>query len=216
MAKIPKYIANLIASGENQTLDFKFEISNASKIAKTLVAFANTDGGKLLIGVKDNGTIAGIRTDEEVFMIESAAKLFSKPAINYSIKPWNINGKQILEVSINSGNNKPYLAKDNEGNWHAYLRVNDQNFIANNILTRFWKEKKNRNIKLSYNRQVQFLLDFLDDFNEITLPEFCLGAQINETNAENILVDLLILDIININVKENIFYYSLKENKSVF
>jgi len=95
---IPKYIFDLIENGESQTLDFKFEISNARKIAKTLVAFANTNGGKLLVGVKDNGKIAGIRTNEEVFMIESAANIFSRPKISFQIKPWNIGGKQILEI----------------------------------------------------------------------------------------------------------------------
>ena len=48
------YIHALIAEGEHQQQDFKFEISDARKIAKTLSAFANTDGGRLLIGVKDN------------------------------------------------------------------------------------------------------------------------------------------------------------------
>jgi len=61
----------LIAQGEHQQLDFKFEISDAAKIARSLVAFANTDGGKLLIGVKDNGVIAGVRSEEEKFMIEN-------------------------------------------------------------------------------------------------------------------------------------------------
>lgn len=46
-------------------LDFKFEISDSKKIARSLVAFANTDGGRLLIGVKDNGVISGIRSEEE-------------------------------------------------------------------------------------------------------------------------------------------------------
>ena len=57
-----EYIHALIAEGEHQQQDFKFEISDARKIAKTLSAFANTDGGKLLIGVKDNGKIAGVRS----------------------------------------------------------------------------------------------------------------------------------------------------------
>ncbi len=47
-----EYIHALIAEGEHQQQDFKFEISDARKIAKTLSAFANTDGGRLLIGVK--------------------------------------------------------------------------------------------------------------------------------------------------------------------
>ena len=64
------YIHTLIAEGEHQQQDFKFEISDARKIAKTLSAFANTDGGRLLIGVKDNGRIAGVRSEEEKYMIE--------------------------------------------------------------------------------------------------------------------------------------------------
>ena len=66
------YIHALIAEGEHQQQDFKFEISDARKIAKTLSAFANTDGGRLLIGVKDNGKIAGVRSEEEKYMIEAA------------------------------------------------------------------------------------------------------------------------------------------------
>jgi len=53
------YIYKLIEEGEHQQQDFKFEISDARKIAKSLSAFSNTDGGRLLIGVKDNGKIAG-------------------------------------------------------------------------------------------------------------------------------------------------------------
>ena len=87
------YIKNLILSGENQQLDFKFEISDSRKIAKTLVAFSNTDGGKLLIGVKDNGRIAGIRTDEEFFMVQAAADLYCKPEVSFESKRWVVEGK---------------------------------------------------------------------------------------------------------------------------
>ena len=72
------FIDLLISEGEHQQQDFKFEISNAKKIAKSLSAFANTDGGRLLIGVKDNGKIAGIQSEEELYMIEAAADLYKK------------------------------------------------------------------------------------------------------------------------------------------
>jgi predicted HTH transcriptional regulator len=60
-----KNIYDYIAQGEHLQQDFKFEISDARKISKTLVAFSNSQGGRLLIGVKDNGRIAGIRSEEE-------------------------------------------------------------------------------------------------------------------------------------------------------
>ena len=80
-----EYIHLLIAEGEHQRQDFKFEISDARKIAKTLSAFANTDGGRLLIGVKDNGKIAGVRSDEEQYMIEAAAQMYCQPEVNYTM-----------------------------------------------------------------------------------------------------------------------------------
>src|SRR3546814_20954398 len=58
-------IKTLILQGEGEQLDFKNRISNCAKIAKTLVAFANTKGGKLLVGVADDGTIKGVKSEEE-------------------------------------------------------------------------------------------------------------------------------------------------------
>ena len=84
------YIYSLIAEGEHQQQDFKFEISDARKIAKTFSAFANTDGGKLLIGVKDNGRIAGVRSEEEMYMIETAAQLYCIPEIKYTMQVHHI------------------------------------------------------------------------------------------------------------------------------
>ena len=83
------YIYKLIEEGEHQQQDFKFEISDARKIAKSLSAFSNTDGGRLLIGVKDNGKIAGVRSEEEIYMIEAAAKLYcqQRHARQYDIAP---------------------------------------------------------------------------------------------------------------------------------
>jgi predicted HTH transcriptional regulator len=87
------YLQSLILEGEHQQQDFKFGITDSRKIARTLVAFANTNGGRLLIGVKDNGVIAGVRTDEEYYMIESAAHLFSKPEIHFESKVWQEGAK---------------------------------------------------------------------------------------------------------------------------
>ncbi len=94
------HIRSLIAQGEHQELDFKFEISDARKIARTLSAFSNTDGGRLLIGVKDNGRISGIRSDEEFYMVGSAASLYCKPEVRFESRSHTIEGKSVLEIYI--------------------------------------------------------------------------------------------------------------------
>ena len=77
------HIEELIEQGENQHLDFKFAVNDSRKIARSMVAFANSEGGTLLIGVKDNGSIAGVRTEEELHMVETAAALFTRPEVSF-------------------------------------------------------------------------------------------------------------------------------------
>ena len=75
-------IRKLIFEGEGVSLDFKKTITSCEKIARTMVSFANNKGGRLLIGVADDGTIKGVKSDdEERYMITRAAHLFAKPAL---------------------------------------------------------------------------------------------------------------------------------------
>jgi len=134
------YITDLIKQGENQTLDFKFEISDSRKIARTLVAFANTDGGTLLIGVKDNGVITGIRSEEEKYMVETAALMYTCPMVRYATKEWQVEGKTVLEVVLAKGEERPYFALEPNGRWMAYIRVKDQNLLANRVLLMVWEK----------------------------------------------------------------------------
>lgn len=103
------YIQELILQGENQQLDFKYCITDAKKIARSLVAFSNTDGGTLLIGVKDNRTITGIRDDEEYYMIETAAYIFCRPEVKFKSQIWNVEGKIILEITVPKGEKNRFL-----------------------------------------------------------------------------------------------------------
>ena len=109
------YIHALIAEGEHQQQDFKFEISDARKIAKTLSAFANTDGGRLLIGVMDNGKIAGVRSEEEIYMIEAAAHLYCIPEVEYTMQTYIVEGRQVLVDTIEETPHKPVYDKDENG-----------------------------------------------------------------------------------------------------
>ena len=127
-----------IALGENQTQDFKFRIDDQKKIARTLVAFANTDGGSLLIGVKDNGKITGINPEEEFHMIEGAATLFCKPAVAFETKVWQEDFRLVLEVIVPANPQRNHTAKDEDDKWKVYIRREDNTVLANKILIQVW------------------------------------------------------------------------------
>ena len=107
-----QYIKRLISEGEHCHQDFKFEISDARKIARSISAFANTEGGRLLVGVKDNGKIAGIRSEEEIYMIEAAANMYCQPNIELQTQTYHVEGKTVLEIRIDEASDKPVYALD--------------------------------------------------------------------------------------------------------
>ncbi len=204
------HITKLIAEGEHQQLDFKFEIADAHKIARTLVAFANTDGGRLLIGVKDNGALAGVRSEEEYYMVEAAAKMYCRPVIDFTVKEWNLNKKTILEITIFKSPVRPHFAQMKEGNWVAYHRVKDQNFVVNRILLRVWKlAGAPGGVYLKFTDPEKFLLQYLETNPSITLSKFIRLAGISRNKAESILVRFILLKILTINFTENLTFFTL-------
>jgi len=191
------YIKQLIAEGEHQHLEFKFEVSDFRKIARTLVAFANTGGGSLLIGVKDNGAIAGMRSEEEYFMVEGAARIYCKPEINFSVREWQVDGKKVLEVIIKEGVQKPYLAQDADGDWLAYVRQGDENFKAHRVMLKVWKRKgEGLSTTIKFRRPEKTLLEYLEMNQFITISRFRRLAGLRSEEAEAILVSFHMLGLI--------------------
>lgn len=206
------YIQKLIQQGENLHLDFKFQINDSRKIARTIVAFANTEGGKLLIGVKDNGVIAGIHTEEEYYMIEAAAQMYCKPVIEFAYRKWNIEGKRILEIDIPKSSTKPVFAQNDDGKWLVYIRVKDQNILASPILIKYWqKENSKKGIFIKFSDEEKILLDYLKTNPLITLRKFCRLAGISKFKAEKIIVNLMISGVIEIMMNEKSVWFRLKD-----
>lgn len=137
-------------NGEGLQLDFKHTISDAYKIAKTICAFANTKGGTLLVGVRDNKTIAGVKSEEEKYMIEMAAQLYCVPPVELKFKEHSIDKKVILEVNIEENSEKPVFALDAEKNKIVYLRQEDHTFKAG-IVTYEWLKFNNKTQNIGKN-----------------------------------------------------------------
>lgn len=211
---VSSYIRKLIEEGEHQQQDFKFKISDSKKIARSLAAFSNTDGGKLLVGVKDNGVIAGVRSEEEFYMVEAAAELYCKPTITLKTKEWNIDGKTILEIDIPPNQTDgPFLAPDKDGKWMAYIRVDDQNLLANTVLLKVWAlQKRKTGITIRYTDKEKILLDYLDKNQSVSLSKFRKIAGIKRFVAEKVLVDLIILGIIEMQITEKMVLYRANPN----
>ncbi len=133
------FIRSLIAEGEHVRQDFKFEVSDSRKIARSLSAFANTEGGRLLIGVKDNGRIAGVRSEEEMYMVEAAAKVYCDPEVEVEMRVYRPEGRSVLIASVEPAPRKPVMVKEEGGRKLAYVRIADENILASPVHIGVWR-----------------------------------------------------------------------------
>ena len=155
-----RYIHSLIREGEHQQQDFKYRVSDACKLAKSVSAFANTDGGRLLIGVRDDGNLSGVRPEEEIFMMHQAAYRYCKPEASIKFDTYHIEGRTIVIATVPPSTRKPVCAIDSEGKARAYIRINDENIVASPVHLILWREsQKAKGAIMTYDGTIRQLLD---------------------------------------------------------
>ena len=203
-------IKRYLIDGEGDMLDYKQEISNANKIAKTMVSFANHKGGTLLVGVRDNRSIAGIRTEDEKYMLDLAASLYCKPEITLDILEHDIGGKVVLECIVPEGDNKPYSAKGEDGKWWVYIRNKDKSLLASKIVVDVLRRQaSNKGTLIKYGKNEEMLLKYLAENERITLNEFKKKINISRWRASKILVNLISAGVIRNHTHEKTEFYTL-------
>jgi predicted HTH transcriptional regulator len=203
-------IKKLILQGEGTTLDFKKTINSNEKIAKSLVAFANNKGGQLLIGVADDGSIKGVKSeDEERYMITKSAHQFCRPAIEPEFEEIYVDDKVVLVVTIHPSDTKPHYALDENKKWWVYFRVQDKSLLASKIIVDVIKKSGDTNGQLiSYRDDEKKLFEYLGQQGRITLKEFSKITRSSYKKAQKVLVSLIISGLIQPHSSEKEEYFT--------
>ena len=157
-----RYLLSLIREGEHQQQDFKYRVADACKLAKSVSAFANTDGGRLLIGVRDDGHLSGVRSEEEIYMMHQAAYKYCKPEASIKFDTYHAEGRTIVVATVPPSIKRPVCAQDEEGRMRAYIRINDENIVASPVHLALWREsQKPQGAMITYNDDIRKLLDVM-------------------------------------------------------
>jgi len=167
-----QYLLSLIREGEHQQQDFKYRVADACKLARSVSAFANTDGGRLLIGVRDDGHLSGVRSEEEIYMMHQAAYKYCKPEASITFDTYHAAPsdpvsesrrlRTIVVATVPRSEKRPVCAQDEEGRMRAYIRIADENIVASPVHLALWREsQKPQGAMITYDDDIRHLLDVM-------------------------------------------------------
>lgn len=201
-------LKQIISRGEGIHLDFKTEISDSQKIAATLVAFANSEGGSLFIGVKDSGKIKGVDPSEEVYMIEQAISKYIKPGIPFAKLIWQEKHHVVVEIKIKKSDVK-YLAKDDDNEWRYFIRVGDNTCYTNKIIDLAWKLSDTYIENNKYNIDCQNEIKGKLKVSRLTLSKLYANSAFNLKEIDFNLSCLLYLNKVELSYVDDKIMYRL-------
>lgn len=206
------FLLELIEEGEHEHQDFKFAITDSKKISRSIAAFANNDGGRLLIGVKDNGSIAGMKGDEEYYMIDYAASSYCKPSQKVSYKLYNVAGKFVLWVDIQKSDKLVY-AIDESGKWKAYYRYRDENIQVPGSIAEIVKLQKSSKRTATYADNEALVLEHIVKLGRATIDYLYAEIKLSRKSLKESIANLVILNVVKLEFNGENWYLAQVQNE---
>jgi predicted HTH transcriptional regulator len=217
-------IQRLVRRGEGEQIEFKRKVAHPNKIIREIVAFANTRGGSLLIGVDDNGSIPGVRSaEEECYGLEKAIRQWCRPAIDYEVEVVPISGqKSVIHYKIHEGQRKPHyvlrsaFSDDNPApikkyKGRAYVRHDDQSLQASSEVWQILRRsRKNKDVKFQFGDKERMLMTYLEENTRITVSQFAQLVKESRYRASRTLILLVLANVLRVIPQEKEDTFVLK------
>jgi predicted HTH transcriptional regulator len=205
-------LRELIARGEGEDLVFKKKTTHPTRICRTLASLANTRGGRVLVGVDDDGRIVGVRdAEEEIFMLREAAAHYVDPPLELRFKELEEEARTVVVVTVPESLNKPHRAQVAPGDWRGYVRVRDESVQTSQLTERVLERQQPaaRFEKIPLNRQELAVIDYLKTNPRITLGQFMRLVNMGQRRAYQTLIKLTLHGYLRHHDKEKEPYYTL-------
>jgi predicted HTH transcriptional regulator len=210
-------LTQLVALGEGQHIEFKRKVPEGKRLAKEVIAFANTYGGRLLLGVDDDGTITGVRDAEETeFALLQALGAHCDPAVDFKITRVPISRKRdVLMVHIPESRKKPHYVVDRSNGEArtAYVRLDDMSIEASREARRLMRaERSKEDVTFEFGDHELMLMRSLERYGRVTVRQFAQVAGIPPWRASRTLVLMTRAKILRLHPSRDEDYFTLAYN----
>lgn len=204
----------LIEEGEGSKIEFKRKFSTPEKIAKEMIAFANTKGGYIFFGVDDDKKIFGVESEKaELDLIDTAAKFYCDPEVVFKTEIIPIKSKDVVVIEIPESRKKPHklIDESDKESSRVYVRFNDKSIIASketaNILK--FSNYDSSPLIISLGELEKMLIKYLEENNTITVKEFKKLSNISERRSSRTLVNLVRAGVLRHHRLDNKEFYTI-------
>ncbi len=209
-------LKKLVRHGENGKVEFKRKIRHPEKVVREVVAFANSEGGHLLVGVDDNGDLPGLKfADEEEYVLTKAIKDLIRPQIDFTLEMIEVApDRAVLHYHIQESKTKPHFAFLNKNHRYGkvFVRVADRSIQASKELRKWLKGEHGGNHRgFNYGEYEKLFLNYLGSHEYITLKEFCEASKLSLQQASDVVIDLALNRVIKIVPREQEDWYVFAE-----
>jgi len=210
----PEHIRQLklfVREGEGTHLEFKRRASSPDQIVREMIAFANTSGGILLVGVNDDGELSGVKyPEEESLLIRKAILKCSRPHIIFNETVIPLSGKKfVIQYEIPVSRKRPHVFRVSNRQSITYIRLRDMSMKASREMSEIVRRgKQGKNIQFTYGDHEAALMKHLDKKEKVTLPEFQVLTGLNYNDAAEKLITLVLANVLRITPTEKGDYYS--------
>ena len=204
-------LLELIEGGENIQCEFKRKFSTPEKIAREMLAFANTKGGIILFGVDDDKKIIGVESEKETTeLVKDTALNYCEPPVIYIVEYKEVKGKEIVIVEISESKTKPHRLQDYQdlvdiNTAVVPIRVNDKSVQASKEMIRIFRAQTNQSVLKKYvigpNEKAVF--EYLAKNEKISVKELSALVNISERRSSRTLVKMVRANLLMIHTKDN-------------
>lgn len=204
-------LKKLAAEGEGLQLEYKRKAAYPEKIVRELIAFANTEGGTLLVGVDDDGTIPGVRyPEEEGHVISEALKKYCRPELLYkeSIVPISEN-KYVVRFDIPPSPKRPHYLVIDKDTRQTFVREKDMSIKASPEMEEIVRRsKQKRDIRFAFGDEEKKLMEYLHEHRSISMSAYQKLSGLNRFKARRKLILLVLANVVKITASEKGDLYS--------
>lgn len=210
-----RQLIDLVAQGEGTTLEFKRKVSHPEKVVREMIAFANTGGGVLLVGIADDGSIPGLKYPEDESHVISEALKKVSPALPVLETFIPLGGSRtVLQYKISESRSKPHFIDTENNSRESFIRIQDKSIKASREMREIMKRKQlSKDVHFRYGEYERILMKYLEAHQTITLKEYMLVSGLKRFIASKKLVVLVLANVLRVIPSEKGDQYTLAFGK---